>query len=64
MHPFFAYLLASLIMKLPASEQWNRFVRWVLWGQHARSFSFPPASVAMEQGDALRQLRAPSMHTI
>jgi hypothetical protein len=59
------FRLAASFEQLPSFRgQWGRFVRWFLWGKHARNSSFPLASVAMEQGDDLRQLRAPSMHTI
>jgi hypothetical protein len=59
------FRLAATLEQLPSLRgQWRRLVRWALWGQHARNSSFPLASVAMEQGDDLRQLRAPSMHTI
>jgi|1186.fasta_scaffold13260_2 hypothetical protein len=62
--PTFFRLVATLDQLPSFRGQWSRFVRWALWGQHARNFSFPPASVAIEQRDTLRQLRAPSMHTI
>jgi hypothetical protein len=64
MQEFLAQVAGSLAMKLPPPGLWSRFVRWAVWGKHAQSFSFPPASVAIEQAEALRQLRAPSMHTI
>jgi hypothetical protein len=34
MHPFLAYFLASVMMKLPPAGLWDRFLRWALWGEH------------------------------
>jgi hypothetical protein len=39
MHPFLAYLAAALVMKLPSPGLWSRFVRWLLWGEHAQRYS-------------------------
>jgi hypothetical protein len=36
MHPFLAYLAAAIVMKLPSPGLWDRFVRWLLWGEHAQ----------------------------
>src|SRR4051794_27342288 len=47
MHEFLAQVAGSLAMKLPPPGLWSRFVRWAVWGKHAQSFSFPPASVAI-----------------
>jgi hypothetical protein len=34
MHPFLAYFVASVMMKLPPAGLWDRFLRWALWGEH------------------------------
>jgi hypothetical protein len=39
MHPSLAYWAAALVTKLPPAGLWNRFVRWLLWGEHARRFN-------------------------
>jgi hypothetical protein len=39
MHPYLAYWAAALVTKLPPADLWNRFVRWFLWGEHARRFN-------------------------
>jgi hypothetical protein len=36
MHPFLAYLAAAIVTKLPPPGLWDRFVRWLLWGEHAQ----------------------------
>jgi hypothetical protein len=38
MHQFLAQVAGTLAMKLPPSGLWNRFIRSVLWGQHAQPY--------------------------
>jgi hypothetical protein len=36
MHPFLAYLAASLVLKLPRPGLWERLVAWAFWGEQAQ----------------------------
>jgi hypothetical protein len=36
MHPFIAYLAASLVLKLPRPGLWERLVAWAFWGEQAQ----------------------------
>jgi hypothetical protein len=63
-NPTFFRLVATVKQFPSFSGLGNRSIRWVFWGKHGQTFSFPPTSVAMEEGVSIRQLRSPSMHTI